>query len=179
VASFAVKTPSTETLISSLSGGNQQKLILASVLAASPSVLLIDEPTQGVDVRARAEIYRAARAAGIVAERYQVGAYATAGLCFAVSGMLLAGYIGSASAVAGDEYLLSGIAAVIVGGTPLTGGRGSVVASAVAALFVTQLGQMALSLGGAPAVQLLVQALAIVLATGIRSLSSMTWPRRG
>lgn len=113
----------------------------------------------------------AARSAGITPERYQIAAYATAGVCFAVSGMLLAGYIGSASAAAGDDYLLSGIAAVIVGGTPLTGGRGSVVASAVAALFLTQLGQMALSLGGSPAVQLLVQALAIVLATGLRTIA--------
>jgi ribose transport system ATP-binding protein len=61
VSAFSVKTPSLETPISSLSGGNQQKLILASVLAAQPSVLLIDEPTQGVDVGARAEIYRILR----------------------------------------------------------------------------------------------------------------------
>jgi ribose transport system ATP-binding protein len=61
VAAFAVKTPSLETPVSSLSGGNQQKLILSSVLAAHPAVLLIDEPTQGVDVGARAEIYRILR----------------------------------------------------------------------------------------------------------------------
>src|SRR6185312_1347932 len=61
VAAFAVKTPSLETPMSSLSGGNQQKLILSSVLAAKPTVLLVDEPTQGVDVGARAEIYRILR----------------------------------------------------------------------------------------------------------------------
>jgi ribose transport system ATP-binding protein len=58
---FAVKTPTIETPIKSLSGGNQQKLVLASVLAANPKVLLIDEPTQGVDVGARAEIYKVLR----------------------------------------------------------------------------------------------------------------------
>jgi ribose transport system ATP-binding protein len=58
---FAVKTPTIETPIKSLSGGNQQKLILASVLATNPKVLLVDEPTQGVDVGARAEIYRVLR----------------------------------------------------------------------------------------------------------------------
>jgi len=57
IRQFAVKTPSTETQIGTLSGGNQQKIILASVIAADPKVLLIDEPTQGVDVGARAEIY--------------------------------------------------------------------------------------------------------------------------
>ncbi|MEO8669222.1 MAG: ATP-binding cassette domain-containing protein, partial [Bauldia sp.] len=61
VTTFAVKTPTLETPMSSLSGGNQQKLILASVLAAEPVVLLVDEPTQGVDVGARSEIYRILR----------------------------------------------------------------------------------------------------------------------
>lgn len=61
VAQFAVKTPTLETPIRSLSGGNQQKLVLASVLASNPRVLLVDEPTQGVDVGARAEIYKTLR----------------------------------------------------------------------------------------------------------------------
>jgi ribose transport system ATP-binding protein len=61
VDQFAVKTPSLETPIRSLSGGNQQKLVLASVLAMKPRVLLVDEPTQGVDVGARAEIYKVLR----------------------------------------------------------------------------------------------------------------------
>lgn len=61
VSAFAVKTPTTETPIRSLSGGNQQKLVLASVLAMNPKVLLVDEPTQGVDVGARAEIYKTLR----------------------------------------------------------------------------------------------------------------------
>jgi ribose/xylose/arabinose/galactoside ABC-type transport system permease subunit len=58
---FAVKTPSIETPIQSLSGGNQQKVLLASVLASNPNILLVDEPTQGVDVGARAEIYKILR----------------------------------------------------------------------------------------------------------------------
>ena len=61
IKQFAVKTPSSETPIQSLSGGNQQKVVLSSVLAAKPKVLLVDEPTQGVDVGARAEIYRIIR----------------------------------------------------------------------------------------------------------------------
>lgn len=115
----------------------------------------------------------AARAAGIVALRHQIGSYVLAGLSFSVAGILLAGYIGNASHLAGADYLLPGIAAVVVGGTPLSGGRGSVVASGVAALFITQLGQMVLSLGAPPAVQLLVQALAIILATGVRAIPGL------
>lgn len=113
----------------------------------------------------------AARAAGISVLPYQVATYALAAVCFAVAGILFAGFIGSASPSAGADYLLPSIAAVVVGGTPFSGGRGSVIASAVAALFITQLGQMVLALGATSAVQLLVQALAIVVAVLVRHLS--------
>jgi ribose transport system permease protein len=83
--------------------------------------------------------------------------------------MLLAGRIGSASHLAGPEYLLPGIAAVVVGGSSFGGGRGSVIASGVAAVFMTQLEQMALALGASAAVQLLVQALAIMIAVSLRN----------
>lgn len=116
---------------------------------------------------------RAARSAGIVAQRYQVGAYIFGGLCFSAAGIISAGYLGNASHTAGNDYLLPSIAAVVVGGTPLTGGKGSVIASAVAALFMIQLGQLVLSLGASPASQLLVQAIAIVLATAIRNVPAM------
>jgi ribose transport system permease protein len=111
---------------------------------------------------------RAAEAAGVRVLAYQVGSYIAAGVCFAVSGVLLAGFIGSASQTAGNDYLLTSIAAVAVGGTPFTGGRGSVIASAVAALFFAQLGQMVLALGAGTAVQLLIQVCAILGAAIIR-----------
>jgi ribose transport system permease protein len=114
-----------------------------------------------------------ALAAGIPVLRYQVGTYALASLCFCVAGILYAGYIGSASPFAGNDYLLPAIAAVVVGGTPFSGGRGSVVASGVAALFMTQLGQLVLSLGASTPVQLLVQAGAIILAMTIRHLPNV------
>ena len=53
-----IKTPSPEQLIQNLSGGNQQKAILAKCLATQPRVLLLDEPTRGIDVNAKAEIYQ-------------------------------------------------------------------------------------------------------------------------
>ncbi len=63
VGRFGIKTASTVTPISSLSGGNQQKAVLARWLRRNPVLLLLDEPTQGVDIGARAEIYRIIRAA--------------------------------------------------------------------------------------------------------------------
>jgi ribose transport system ATP-binding protein len=54
---FRVKTPSLDQLIVNLSGGNQQKVILAKWLATGPKVLLLDEPTRGIDVNAKREIY--------------------------------------------------------------------------------------------------------------------------
>jgi ABC-type sugar transport system ATPase subunit len=51
-----IKTPSIHTPVSSLSGGNQQKIVLARWLAVNPKILILDEPTRGVDVGARAEI---------------------------------------------------------------------------------------------------------------------------
>ncbi len=53
-----VKAPSIDTLAKNLSGGNQQKIALARWLMTKPKVLILDEPTQGIDVHAKTEIYR-------------------------------------------------------------------------------------------------------------------------
>ena len=53
-----IKTPSASTKIGTLSGGNQQKVILGRWLLTSPEVLLLDEPTRGIDVGAKYEIYQ-------------------------------------------------------------------------------------------------------------------------
>ena len=63
VRALDVKTPSLETRVESLSGGNQQKTVLGRALERSPRVIIADEPTQGVDVGARLEIYRFLRQA--------------------------------------------------------------------------------------------------------------------
>lgn len=63
VQAFAIKVANTESPIESLSGGNQQKALLGSVLVGQPDVILIEEPTQGVDIGARTEIYAMLRRA--------------------------------------------------------------------------------------------------------------------
>lgn len=54
---MATKTPSQEQIIGNLSGGNQQKVMIGRWLATNPKILILDEPTRGVDVGAKAEIY--------------------------------------------------------------------------------------------------------------------------
>jgi ribose transport system ATP-binding protein len=66
LTALAVKAPSLEAQVSALSGGNQQKIVMARSMLSAPSILVAAEPTQGVDVGARAEIYRILRE---VAER--------------------------------------------------------------------------------------------------------------
>ena len=57
VEKMNIKTPSSKTLIKSLSGGNQQKVLVGRWLANDPDVLILDEPTRGIDVGAKYEIY--------------------------------------------------------------------------------------------------------------------------
>ena len=58
IRSLGIKTPSPATHVENLSGGNQQKVVVAKLAATEPKVLLLDEPTQGVDVQAKVEILR-------------------------------------------------------------------------------------------------------------------------
>jgi ribose transport system ATP-binding protein len=61
MADLTVKAPSLEAPVATLSGGNQQKVVLGKWLALTPRVIVFDEPTQGVDVGAKAEIHRLIR----------------------------------------------------------------------------------------------------------------------
>jgi ribose transport system ATP-binding protein len=61
IASLKIKTPTCETAVINLSGGNQQKVVLGKWLSMSPKVMILDEPTRGIDVGAKSEIYRIMR----------------------------------------------------------------------------------------------------------------------
>ena len=57
VAKLSIKTPSSKTQIQSLSGGNQQKVLISRWLANDPDIFILDEPTRGIDLGAKYEIY--------------------------------------------------------------------------------------------------------------------------
>ncbi|MCC7023109.1 MAG: sugar ABC transporter ATP-binding protein, partial [Thermomicrobiales bacterium] len=57
IKSLRIRTPHMEQRVSALSGGNQQKVVLARWLATHPKVLILDEPTRGIDVGAKAEVH--------------------------------------------------------------------------------------------------------------------------
>ncbi len=109
-----------------------------------------------------------ARATGVKVNRYIVGSYVASGFFAGLAGVLLVAYLGKSSITIGAPYLFPIISAVIVGGAVLSGGRGSVVASAIAALFLSQVVQMVLTLGAPESIRLLVDALAIALASIVR-----------
>ena len=58
ISRLAIKTSSGNNVAKNLSGGNQQKIVLAKWLATNPKILLLDEPTRGIDINAKAEIYK-------------------------------------------------------------------------------------------------------------------------
>ena len=117
----------------------------------------------------------AGRAAGLWDHRYQVGAYVGAAVLYCTAGVLLAGIVSQPDPFQGNAYLLPSVAAVALGGTSLLGGKGSVVASAVGALFLSQLQQFVLATGASAAVQNLVQAGTLALAVAVYGLQSGTW----
>jgi len=58
ISTFEIKTPSARQTVKNLSGGNQQKVVLGRWTLTDPKILLLDEPTRGIDVGAKREIYR-------------------------------------------------------------------------------------------------------------------------
>jgi len=116
----------------------------------------------------------AARTAAIRVRRHRAAAYVWAQLLYCLAGVLHAGIVNQPTAYEGNNYLLPTVAAVVLGGTSLLGGRGNLVATAIAALFLSQLDQFVLALGVTYATRTLVQAAA--LAVGV-ALYTVNWRR--
>jgi len=106
---------------------------------------------------------RAAWIAGINVAAYQTAAFAVAAFLYGVAGILVSAFIRNPTLKVGEPYLLAPIAAAVLGGTAMSGGIGSMVAVAGAALFLTQLGQMLQMLGLSSALQFVIEGLAIAV----------------
>lgn len=104
---------------------------------------------------------RAAHATGIETIRFQVAAFVVAGLLYGIVAVLLSGFIRNPTLEVGNPYLLSPIAAAVLGGTAISGGIGSMIAVVGAAVFLLQLDQAAKMLGLATSWQLVIQGVAI------------------
>src|SRR6478752_2654959 len=112
--------------------------------------------------------------AGIRVKRHRAGAYVWAQGLYCLAAVLHASIVNQPTAYEGDPYLIPTVAAVVLGGTSLLGGRGNLVATAIAALFLSQLDQFVLALGVGYATRTLVQAAA--LAVGV-ALYTIDWRR--
>lgn len=117
----------------------------------------------------------AVRASGTRLATVQVGTYVLAGACYAAAGIMYAGYVITPGVNDGAPYLLSAVAAVVMGGTALTGGRGSVAATAVACVFLWELSEVVFALGAPASTQYIVEAGVIALAMMLRPI----FARRG
>ena len=111
---------------------------------------------------------RAARAASLRVTTYKVATYGIAGAFYALSGVLLAGYLRVPSLLVGNSYLLPTITVVVLGGTSLLGGAGSVAATAIGAIFLVQLQQVVIGIGAPTSAQFVIQAGIILLGMAIR-----------
>jgi ribose transport system ATP-binding protein len=123
VADYDIKTPSLAAPVSSLSGGNQQKILLARVAVENPKVLVADEPTQGVDAGARVQIYGVIRdlcEAGSAAVVLSSDAVELAGLCDRVLVFSRGRVIAE---LAGDEVTAHGVTEASLTSTVLRGVR--------------------------------------------------------
>jgi ribose transport system permease protein len=148
--------------------GLSQLIFFAAVVTLIVT-FLIKKTTFGRNFEAVGANVRAARAAGIVSNRYQIAAYVGAALLYALGGILLGGLMQLPSPQQGDNYLMPSIAATVLGGTSLFGGKGNLIATFIAALFLTQLQQLVLTTGASIGVQYLFQGTAILIGVGVYS----------
>ena len=112
---------------------------------------------------------RAAAVIGVRVSLYQTAAYAAAGVAYGIAAVLYTGYVTTPPLFFGDSYLLASIAAVVLGGTALTGGRAALVSSGVGALFLTQLGQLLRAMGLPEPTQLIIQAAVLLSVVILRA----------
>ena len=146
--------------------------VYIAVVATAVVTVMIKLTPRGRRFEAVGANATSAYTAGIQVRRYAGGAYVGAQLLYCLAAIVHASIVNQPTAYEGNNYLLPSVAAVVLGGTSLLGGRGNLVASAIAALFLSQLDQFVLALGVTYATRILVQAGA--LAVGV-ALYTIDW----
>jgi ribose transport system permease protein len=167
----------TTNLMAKVAGGSTLGIpnaVYFAVLAVAITTVIVKKTVAGRRFEAVGANPLAAWASGLKVDRFRGGAYVGATLLYWLAGFLLAGIVNKPTAYEGDSYVLASVAAVVLGGTSLLGGRGSLVASALAGLFLTQLQQYVLARGDTYAVQTLVQAAALTVGV---ALYTINWKR--
>jgi ribose transport system permease protein len=162
----------TTSLLASIAGGQTLGIphaVLFALVAVALTTVAVKSTVVGRRFEAVGANPRAGRATGIKVNRHGIAAYLWAQVLYWLGGVLLAGILVQPTAFQGDAYLLPSVAAVVLGGTSLLGGKGNIVATALAALFLTQLQQFVLALGVNSAIQTLVQAAALAVGVGLYS----------
>ncbi|TCR94754.1 ABC transporter permease [Rhizobium sp. BK418] len=111
----------------------------------------------------------ACQAAGLRVRTHQMMAYVWAQVLYCLAGTLIAGITREPTAFQGDSLLLPSVAVVVLGGTSLLGGRGFPISTVIAAFFLNQLSQFALTVGVPFSAQTIIQALSLGFGIGIYS----------
>jgi len=137
-------------------------LAIGGALLAVAAGLALQRMVYGRSVLAIGQNERAAWLAGIQVERVRFLTYALSGMLGGIDGALLAGYFRGASVDIGNEYLLSSIAVVVIGGTSVAGGKANVPGIWGAALFLVLLQVMLNTFGVSPGLRLLLTGVIIV-----------------
>ncbi len=113
-------------------------VVLAAVLAVVAHLVLF-HTAFGMHILAIGGSVRAARAGGVRTDRVKVAAYALSGTCAGVAAVLLVGRVGAAEPASNTSFLLNSVAAVVLGGVSLFGGRATIVGPMAGALLLTAL----------------------------------------
>lgn len=138
-------------------------LFLVFVVLGLFAAWIVDRTSYGRRFIASSVNPAASHALGVKVPYYNIATYVIAGILFALAGVMIAGLAVTPTLQSGGPYMLTTVAAVIVGGSPLNGDRGSIVATMIGVVFLVFLDQLVVSLGFDYAIQSMVQA-AIILA---------------
>lgn len=131
------------------------------------AVIVLDRTTFGRRIYAVGGNQQAAMLSGVKVDNIVIACYTICSFLAGVAGLMLTGYIGLADNWLGRGYELDSIAAVVVGGTVLKGGRGSILGSVAGVFIITILYNLVLLIGLDEEVQRIVKGLAIILAVAI------------